>query len=354
MDLPRWLTMTRRGGGSGGSGGGRGGRGAAPSTVRRGAATVRVAVVWVLVVAAIAGLAARTITFHQSVLLGVAAFSPFLMAGGPIALIIQVIFRRRMGAGVAAIVTVICVITQAPLFVAAHAPANSDRLVMMTANLRLGSADPQALVRLVRQHGVDVLTTQELTGSEARRLDAAGLAQLLPYSALDARVGAEGVGIWSRYPLSSEQQPAGFMFAIVAARLAVPGVAIEPTVLATHMPGPWPQNAAAWSHDITALPATLVSLASGNPSGALLVGGDFNSTPDTAQFRKLLGDGYRDAAEQAGAGYTPTYPGDTWFGPLIGIDHVLTRNAVATSADSLTIPGSDHRALLVRIAIPRA
>ncbi len=64
--------------------------------------------------------------------------------------------------------------------------------------------------------------------------------------------------------------------------------------------------------------------------------------------------GYHDAAEQAGAGHTRTYPSDASYPPLIAIDHVLTFDAVATSAKTLTVPGSDHRALLTTIAVAKS
>jgi endonuclease/exonuclease/phosphatase (EEP) superfamily protein YafD len=81
--------------------------------------------------------------------------------------------------------------------------------------------------------------------------------------------------------------------------------------------------------------------------------GDLNATPDIVQFRDLLVDGYADAAQQAGAGMTLTYPADRWYPPLIAIDHVLTRDAVATTADTIHISDTDHRALLVTVQVPR-
>jgi endonuclease/exonuclease/phosphatase (EEP) superfamily protein YafD len=81
----------------------------------------------------------------------------------------------------------------------------------------------------------------------------------------------------------------------------------------------------------------------------VVVAGDFNATVDHAQFRDLLDHGYSDAAEQSGAGYLPTYPNDRWYGPLIGIDHVLVRGMRAGSVDTYGLPGSDHRALLARL-----
>ncbi len=88
------------------------------------------------------------------------------------------------------------------------------------------------------------------------------------------------------------------------------------------------------------------------PGETALIGGDFNATLDTVQFRRILAQGFSDAADQAGAGFTPTWPADRWFPPLITIDHVLTRDAVARSVDSVEIPGSDHRALVAVVRIP--
>jgi endonuclease/exonuclease/phosphatase (EEP) superfamily protein YafD len=72
------------------------------------------------------------------------------------------------------------------------------------------------------------------------------------------------------------------------------------------------------------------------------------------QFRRILAGGFADAADQAGAGYTRSYPADRWYPPLIAIDHVLTRNGpVATAVDTVTVEGSDHRSLVARVAVPR-
>jgi endonuclease/exonuclease/phosphatase family metal-dependent hydrolase len=84
--------------------------------------------------------------------------------------------------------------------------------------------------------------------------------------------------------------------------------------------------------------------------GAVLAAGDFNSTNDIREFRGMLTDGYRDAAEQAGAPFAPTYPADR-FTPVIAIDHVLTRNATGTGVQTVRVPGTDHMALIVDVAL---
>jgi endonuclease/exonuclease/phosphatase (EEP) superfamily protein YafD len=112
---------------------------------------------------------------------------------------------------------------------------------------------------------------------------------------------------------------------------------------------PYPYESFVWRTEIARLHTLLDRLSSDGP---VAVAGDFNATTDHAQFRALLDPGYRDAADEAGAGYLPTYPNDRWYGPVIGIDHVLIRGGLsATSAATLDLPGSDHRALLVGLFV---
>jgi endonuclease/exonuclease/phosphatase (EEP) superfamily protein YafD len=102
------------------------------------------------------------------------------------------------------------------------------------------------------------------------------------------------------------------------------------------------------------LPVTLSEIGDQAGAGCVIVAGDVNSTTDMRPFRALLRNGYRDAAEQSGAGFKPTFPGNSRLPPLIVIDHVLTRNCTATSLRTLKVPGSDHRGLVVTIAIPQS
>ena len=71
-------------------------------------------------------------------------------------------------------------------------------------------------------------------------------------------------------------------------------------------------------------------------------------------FRNLLRSGYRDAAEQSGAGIEPTFPANWRLPPFIAIDHILSRSCTATSLRTIKIPGSDHRGLAATVMIPRS
>ena len=299
--------------------------------------------------AAVLGVIAHLRAPHSSNIIGLSAFAPYLMLCAVPALVLLGILRWWVGVGVALLVTAIAVSTQWRLYVPAAPLANGVDVVTMTANLRLGSADPASVIAAVRAHHVTLLMTEELSSTELDRLIAAGLPSLLPHRLTAPRSSASGVGIWSAYPLRDEIKRTDFTFAFVTAEVAVPGVANLPVAVALHMPGPWPQSAAHWDHDIHHLPHVLPTLAPGQP---VIVGGDFNATPDVGEFRDLLTDGYHDAAQQAGAGLTPTYPSSQVLPPLIAIDHVLTRGAVGRSAITVHIDHSDHRALVTTIQVP--
>jgi endonuclease/exonuclease/phosphatase (EEP) superfamily protein YafD len=98
----------------------------------------------------------------------------------------------------------------------------------------------------------------------------------------------------------------------------------------------------------------LIQTAEETGGGCVIVAADLNSTTDMRPFRGLLRDGYQDAAEQSGAGREPTFPADSRLPPLLAIDHILTRNCVATSLHTVKIPGSDHRGLVASVAIPES
>ena len=83
-----------------------------------------------------------------------------------------------------------------------------------------------------------------------------------------------------------------------------------------------------------------------------IVAGDFNASFDHRQFRDVLEAGMRDAVDQSGSGYVPTFPVGRRYPPLISIDHVLTRGPItATSVDTLELRGTDHLAVVATLVI---
>ncbi|MGW0044233.1 endonuclease/exonuclease/phosphatase family protein [Rhodococcus sp. NPDC003348] len=281
-----------------------------------------------------------------------ASAAPYLMWAAVPAVAVSLVARHRLGAVVAATAVAAAVWTQAPLYIgAAHPGADSGELTVMQANIEFGKADPDAVAAQVRSRGVDVLTVDELTVAAVDGLTAAGLDELLPHRYLrPAATGADGTGIWSRYPLSEQVQHPGFAMAALSARVAVPGDR-SVTVLAAHPLPPWPrQQTPIWADELARLGGILDGLRA--DADTVLMAADFNATWDHTQFRALLGDGVRDAAEQAGAGVLRTYPADRWWPPLLSIDRILVSGATATAVDAVDLAGSDHRGIVARIVMP--
>lgn len=232
-----------------------------------------------------------------------------------------------------------------------QASATGPTLRVLTTNLRLGQAEAGPLVELVSRTGAAVLVVQELTDDSAARLRRAGLGAVLPYSVIrTAADRARGGGIYACYPLRdgldampvSPDQP--------AARLDLPSgrsVQLVCVHLRPPMP-PWSGAAIArWRDELSMLPSP--------GDTPMILAGDFNSTFDHKQFRRLLHRGYLDAAGQVGNGLAPTWGPEPHGRPgLLVIDHVLVDTRCTVHATSVhRVPGSDHRALYAEIRLPR-
>lgn len=221
-------------------------------------------------------------------------------------------------------------------------------VVVATANLEFGGADATALVALVRDERVDVLSLQELTPDAERRLEVAGLFVDLPFRLTRPRADAGGTGLASRYPLAPSPVVLGpSVFEQVVARVEVPAAPLD--VVATHPGAPVFDGAAAspWSDEITALPG-----AREPGDTALVVAGDFNATLDHRPLRALLARGPVDAAAAVGAGLDFTWPTDQPVPPFAAIDHVLlTGEVAARDVRTRRLPGTDHAALVADLGV---
>jgi endonuclease/exonuclease/phosphatase (EEP) superfamily protein YafD len=297
------------------------------------------------------GVAARYLPITNHATLVAALVSPYLVLSGPLALVVMLLIRRWITAIAAAGLTLAGMFVQLPIHLGDQMPVDGTPVRIMTANLKLGSADADALVSAARS-GAELLAVQELTYDAVDHLSKAGLDAAFPYRAVYPQDHASGAGLWSRFPISSATPIWGFEMIFISARIHMTDVAVDPNILVGHVSGPWPQPIKDWREDIELLSATMDEAAQRAGSGAVVVAGDFNSTIDMRPFRQLLRDGYSDAAEQAGAGMAPTYPAGSWLPPLLGIDHFLVRNCVASAVTTAPLPGSDHQALVATIEIP--
>ena len=325
-------------------------RGRRPSSTRR---IVTTAAGVTLLVTATAATLARYLPIPNHLALYAVIISPYLLPTAPFAMIALLWARGWFLATFSALLCAVVVVSQLPYYVAAKPDPDSVSVRVMTLNMRFGRADPRQIVYIAKQRA-DVIMLQEFTLEAKEALSANGIDAAFPFQALDPRVGAAGVGVYSRFPTTADEKVGGIRTSLFGMRVRVEGAAEDVRVVSAHFTAPWPQPIENWRAQIAVFPRTLAQLSAEAGAGAVIIGGDFNSTIDMRPFRRAFGNGgFRAAAEQAGAGRVLTYPSNRRFPPLIGIDHVLTRNATATSLTNADIARTDHRALLAEIDVPR-
>lgn len=224
-----------------------------------------------------------------------------------------------------------------------------QKLQVMTMNLFRGAADPSAVVETAALERVDVLVLQEVTPEALRELEEFGLSEAYPYRAGEPQEGVRGTMAFATYRIRAVQRLEtefdSWSFDVVLPRGLL-------RVYAVHAQPPFGE-ANGWRADL----AVMAKAAEKDRELDLLVG-DLNATPDHAEFRKLIDFDLRSAAERSNAGWQPTWPdnGEKTYGwftmpRLVQIDHVLVgRSMTATSTETFSIKGSDHRALVAEVA----
>lgn len=283
------------------------------------------------------------------------AFIPWFTIAALALLVVALLWRAWGAVALTAVPVALGVWWVAPLFTTADA-GNESVLTVATVNATFGHVDADAVVAMVEEYDVDALAVVELTPDVLEALEDAGLDELLPYAEAAPERGVTGTGLWSRLPLleaesldgwTDASSTDGYVSRAVEAQVEVAGVTV--TVLAVHPAAPGAFDSSGWAASMRGLTEHLAG-----QSDPVLVMGDFNTTRDHASFRDLEGLGYVDASDAAGSGFTPTFPQGRGPFPLVVIDHVLAREVpwVASSATTVTLPGADHRALVVVYSDP--
>ncbi|WP_207390431.1 endonuclease/exonuclease/phosphatase family protein [Rhodococcus sp. ABRD24] len=304
-------------------------------------------------VAGVAALAAFKSGASNNLVIVLASFAPLLLLATVVGAIVSAVARRWLLLAASVVVVGLGAWAYGPLFVAGASgepavDASGPSIRVMQANIMVGSADPEALVQTVRERGIDVLTIQELTDPSVEALRAAGLEKLLPHQFLAPyATGGGGGGIYSRLPLANGSRVDGMALTNLVTEVDA-GLARPVIVYDVHPVPAYIAPAAHWTEDFDRLRDALDSTAG---SDNVIVSGDFNATYSHSKFRDLRRGGYVDAADQLGAGILPTYPTDKRYPAVVGIDHILTKGAAATSLERIAIVGSDHHGLIADVQL---
>ncbi len=250
-------------------------------------------------------------------------------------------------------------------------PATSDARVVrvMVYNIHAGKDaagvdNLSAVAALVRESNVDLALLQEVDQGTRRSGNTdqpAVLAERTGFhvafgSALDYDGGEYGVAILSRWPITFDtlihlpveppqaraggsHEPRGALRADVASPFG------RITVFNTHI------DASAGDHYRLQEARTVAGLVSqALAAGAtVLLGGDMNSTPESAVQELVRATGLRDSFAECGRGDGLTFPADV---PVKRIDYLYLTGAMrCTLAEVPVTRASDHRPLVVEVVV---
>jgi endonuclease/exonuclease/phosphatase family metal-dependent hydrolase len=280
------------------------------------------------------------------------SFTPYAAMAAVVPVGLALLVRRWWVAGVATAALVALLVCVLPRTFGSPSTMDGVPVTVMSTNMRYGGADVAAIMAVVRDQKVDIVAVQEFTPDAQSRLAGAGLGELMLYQVLRPHETTNGSALYSRYPLSETSTiHNGGGFYQVRGVVTVPGAA-PVDVESVHPVPPMTANFVGWRQDLRdQRPTTPEAVAQ------ILIG-DFNSTLDHDELRQVLATGYYDAADSVGRGLTPTWPYDgarSSVTPKITIDHVLCDRRIGTTAfDAVTIPRTDHRAIVARLMLPRS
>lgn len=292
------------------------------------------------------GLAQRT-PFAEAV-----AFRPAAAVALVVLALLALLVRRRWWPVTLALLLVavpgLCVV--APRAIVGQTPGPGAPLTILSFNVYDGHADVAALAQAIHGARPDVIVLPE-AGERYRLL-------LMP------RVADLGYRSWTTVP--SDSPDVDGIVVLAAPRLGDIAVAPLPfhtlfrwmelsggalgavRVVAVHAAAPVPGLTREWVSELAMLRRWC-----GPGRGPNIVIGDFNATLDHAVLRSGSA-GCTDAAADRGNGLVATWPSrwPRWFGAQI--DHVFVNGGPRpASLAVLDLRGSDHRALLTSVVLPR-
>jgi endonuclease/exonuclease/phosphatase (EEP) superfamily protein YafD len=189
---------------------------------------------------------------------------------------------------------------------------------------------------------LDVIVFIEYTAPHQATLLSGELAAAYPFRVERTGRLASGTAVWSRFPLTTGDDPATFNATIdVIVHCSHDRV----RVVAVHPPTPI-HDADRWAADIE-----LVGAIGRKGESPTLVIGDFNATYWHPSFLRLLDQGYTDAHSALGKLWSSSWPTDSWLPAFVRLDHALTTpNLVPLAVEDFAVPGSDHRGFEVTVA----
>ncbi|MEH3052806.1 MAG: endonuclease/exonuclease/phosphatase family protein [Patulibacter minatonensis] len=276
------------------------------------------------------------------------AFLPYVAAFTAVALVVAVAARARLAAAIAILGVLLLVAPRLGRITSDDQPAAHGAVVRIaSSNLYGGRGDRTRLERIVSNGNVDIVALQENTARSDAALRAGAFGHRFPYSwsIPDPANGATGLAVFSRWPVERLPAAPGADRSL-AVRIHVPGASTPLVVRSVH---PYPPLGTHGLHCWRTCPPAFARAASAQDDTVLV--GDYNATLDHHPIRTLMANGFRDAADQVGMAWHPTWSGKRLL--HLTIDHAFVSRRIAVDAFSVhDLPPSDHDVIVAQLHLP--
>lgn len=217
----------------------------------------------------------------------------------------------------------------------------SGELGVVALNTEFGRADVEQLTAYVTNADPDVVVLLEFTPALAASLTELGWDERFGYRLGEASSDAAGSMVYSRYPMV-EIDRGDTIFTNLLVRVATPNG--DYCVLAAHPVAPTFAGVDTWVAE-----GAQVRRLAAQATGPTVAIGDFNAVPQHYTMDELRKLGYRSAAQLSSAPGGPTWPLETWFPPLLTIDHAMVASTDVYSFETFKIQGTDHAGLAIEV-----
>ncbi|MFN8022795.1 MAG: endonuclease/exonuclease/phosphatase family protein [Acidimicrobiales bacterium] len=283
------------------------------------------------------------------------AFTPYLLLPALPAAVVAAWRRQWTAATVHGGLLLVLLWLMAPVVWHDDPPAiveGSPRLTIAAGNVFYQTTRADDVVASLMATDADVLAVTEFSVDVQAAFERAGSTERYPFQAGEAPGDRNGVAIYSRFPIVDRQVTRLGDGLTVDATIDVDGTPLR-VVVVHPLPGTDGASLSSWFGDLRALRDVFDPTADDGPP--TMVVGDFNATRWHPAFRELLDRGWHDAHEMLGRGFSRSWPTDLGVPPLVRIDHALLDDRVSpVQVHDVDLPGSDHRGLVLEVAVPPA
>jgi endonuclease/exonuclease/phosphatase (EEP) superfamily protein YafD len=281
------------------------------------------------------------------------AFGVWMLGSAWIIAGIAAVMRRRALGAVAAVLCVAHLFVLVPLMRRDAIPTwarSAPTITVLAANVLVDNDRYAEVSQTIVRSNADIVVLSEVTYEWLLGLRQNNALDAYPHQVLNAYSGA-GIGsvILSKLPIVQKRTDLAGRRAVHSIDVVVGSTKIQ--IVAVHPQSPNTGNlVSSWREQVNGLVAI-----SKKRTTPIVFAGDLNSSYLNPPYLDLIATGLHDAHEARGIGFTNSFPMDRGTIPWTRLDHALVSMEIAAlSVGEVTIPGSDHRAFVTKLAVRQA